>query len=211
MRGGITKSQVFLMTDITPEAVAADIAAIEGAGKRWHGEDHRVVQVRWEPYKPDGQRQMKAKGRWQEQVGSGDFWRWQNCDRPKSLAATEAVGVLQARVEDQERRIADLTRALQGQGNPLADQLAAEKARADAAEAQAKADGERAADLMIQHMRRAEAAEAKVARLVEVGKRVLEPLDEPCRHDHHGYCQAHFVEADCSVAALRAIIAEVQG
>lgn len=59
-----------------------DIDAIENGGKRWHGEDHRVVSVRWEPYKPDGQRQMKAKGRWQEQVGSGDYWRWQNCERP---------------------------------------------------------------------------------------------------------------------------------
>ncbi len=59
-----------------------DIDAIENGGKRWHGEDHRVVSVRWEPYKPDGQRQMKAKGRWQEQVGTGDYWRWQNCERP---------------------------------------------------------------------------------------------------------------------------------
>jgi hypothetical protein len=73
-----------------PDAVqeaAVDIAAIENGGKRWHGEDHRVVAVRWEPYKPDGQRQMKAKGRWQEQVGSGDYWRWQNCDRPAALRA----------------------------------------------------------------------------------------------------------------------------
>lgn len=73
-----------------PDAVqeaAIDIAAIESGGKRWHGEDHRVVSVRWEPYKPDGQRQMKAKGRWQEQVGSGDYWRWQNCDRPSALRA----------------------------------------------------------------------------------------------------------------------------
>ena len=59
-----------------------DIDAIENGGKRWHGEYHRVVSVRWEPYKPDGQRQMKAKGRWQEQVGAGDYWRWQNCERP---------------------------------------------------------------------------------------------------------------------------------
>lgn len=73
-----------------PDAVqeaAIDIADIENGGKRWHGEDHRVVAVRWEPYKPDGQRQMKAKGRWQEQVGSGDYWRWQNCDRPAALRA----------------------------------------------------------------------------------------------------------------------------
>lgn len=54
----------------------------------------------------------------------------------------------------------------------------------------------------------------EVAALVDTAARVLAPLDEPCRHDHHGYCQAHFVEADCSVAALRAAlaaIAEVQG
>jgi len=57
---------------------APDIDAIENGGKRWHGIERRTVNVRWEPYKPDGQRQMKAKGRWQEQVGSGDFWSWQN-------------------------------------------------------------------------------------------------------------------------------------
>jgi hypothetical protein len=34
---------------------------------------------------------MKAKGRWQEQVGTGDYWRWQNCERPTNLrAALEA-------------------------------------------------------------------------------------------------------------------------
>lgn len=65
--------------------VSVDPVAIEAAGKRWHGEDHRVVAVRWEPYKPDGARQMKAKGRWQEMVGSGDYWRWQNCERPAAL------------------------------------------------------------------------------------------------------------------------------
>jgi hypothetical protein len=32
---------------------------------------------------------MKAKGRWQEQVGTGDYWRWQNCERPQSLAALD--------------------------------------------------------------------------------------------------------------------------
>lgn len=78
-----------------PDAVqeaAIDIAAIENGGKRWHGEDHRVVSVRWEPYKPDGRRQMKAKGRWQEQVGSGDYWRWNNCDRPSALRAIAGSG-----------------------------------------------------------------------------------------------------------------------
>jgi hypothetical protein len=60
----------------------AEMKAIEDGGKRWQGEDHRVASVRWEPYKPDGQRQMKAKGRWQECQMSGDFHRWANCDRP---------------------------------------------------------------------------------------------------------------------------------
>lgn len=67
--------------------VIVDPVAIEADGKRWHGEDHRVVAVRWEPYRPDGARQMKAKGRWQEMVGSGDYWRWQNCERPAALRA----------------------------------------------------------------------------------------------------------------------------
>lgn len=62
----------------------AEIAEIERGGKRWHGEAPQ--SYRWEPYKPDGQRQMKAKGRWQRQVGSGDYWRWENCERPAALA-----------------------------------------------------------------------------------------------------------------------------
>jgi hypothetical protein len=61
---------------------APEIEAIEASNQRQHFTDVRHVTVRWEPYKKDGQRQMKAKGRWQEQVGSGDYWRWQNCDRP---------------------------------------------------------------------------------------------------------------------------------
>jgi hypothetical protein len=74
---------------IPAPGVKPDVAEIESGGKRWHGEDRRVVSVRWEPYKPDGARQMKAKGRWQEQVGSGDYWRWQNCERPQFLAALD--------------------------------------------------------------------------------------------------------------------------
>ena len=58
------------------------VAEIEKSTKRQHFTDVRHVTVRWEPYKPDGARQMKAIGRWQEQVGSGDYWRWQNCERP---------------------------------------------------------------------------------------------------------------------------------
>lgn len=62
----------------------AEIAQIEAGGKRWHGE--AVQSYRWEPYKPDGQRQMKAKGRWQRQAESGDYWLWENCERPAALA-----------------------------------------------------------------------------------------------------------------------------
>lgn len=63
----------------------AEVAEIERSGKRWHGEAPQVY--RWEPYKPDGQRQMKAKGRWQRQVGSGEYWRWENCERPSAIRA----------------------------------------------------------------------------------------------------------------------------
>ena len=37
--------------------------------------------------------------------------------------------------------------------------------------------------------------------------RLLEPYgDDPCYYDHHGYCQAHFIEADCCVAYARAAL-----
>lgn len=79
---------------------APDWDAIENGGKRWHGQYQRTVHVRWEPYKPDGQRQMKAKGRWQEQVGDSDYWRWQNCQRPADLApAPQSVPEVRALVE----------------------------------------------------------------------------------------------------------------
>lgn len=62
---------------------AEEISAIEGANRRWHGEYDTTVSVRWEPYKPDGQRQMKAKGRWQTMTYNGSgYFRWENCDRP---------------------------------------------------------------------------------------------------------------------------------
>ena len=72
---------------MTPE----QLTAIESSGRRWHGEEHRVVSIRWEPYKPDGQLQMKAKGRWQELQGSGDYFRWVNCDRPVNAAHIEVI------------------------------------------------------------------------------------------------------------------------
>ena len=32
--------------------------------------------------------------------------------------------------------------------------------------------------------------------------------DDPCRYDHHGYCQEHYIEAECSVAKARAALTE---
>ena len=91
-----------------PDTITAAVEMIEKSTKRQHFTDVRYVTVRWEPYKPDGARQMKAKGRWQEQVGSGDYWRWQNCERPAFAHDPETI-------ED------------------LRDQLAAANARADRA------------------------------------------------------------------------------
>jgi len=34
--------------------------------------------------------------------------------------------------------------------------------------------------------------------------------DEPCWRDHHGYCQAHYLETDCSVSAARAALGETK-
>lgn len=31
----------------------------------------------------------------------------------------------------------------------------------------------------------------------------IEVHDEPCWRDHHGYCQAHFLEEDCMVDRAR--------
>ncbi|HEV8639415.1 MAG TPA: hypothetical protein VG370_34840 [Chloroflexota bacterium] len=35
--------------------------------------------------------------------------------------------------------------------------------------------------------------------------------DEPCRFDHHGYCQAHHVSAPCIVGQARAAVAKAAG
>ena len=40
---------------------------------------------RWAKYKPDGARQMGKPGRWQKQVWSGDYMRWENCDVPQGV------------------------------------------------------------------------------------------------------------------------------
>ena len=37
---------------------------------------------RWAKYKPDGARQMGKPGRWQKQVWSGDWFKWENCEEP---------------------------------------------------------------------------------------------------------------------------------
>ena len=69
-----------------PYLPAEEIAAIERGNRRWHGEYDTTVSVRWEPYKPDGQRQMKAKGRWQTMTHNGSgYFRWENCDRPAQV------------------------------------------------------------------------------------------------------------------------------
>jgi hypothetical protein len=34
--------------------------------------------------------------------------------------------------------------------------------------------------------------------------------DEPCSFDHEGFCQTHCSEPDCSVAAARAFLAELE-
>ena len=62
-----------------------DPVNVEKTDRRQHFSVVEQFAVRWEPYKPDGQRQMKAKGRWQRQVWRGDFFRWENCDRPDAL------------------------------------------------------------------------------------------------------------------------------
>lgn len=38
---------------------------------------------RWAKYKPDGARQMGKPGRWQKQVWSGDYFKWENCEEPE--------------------------------------------------------------------------------------------------------------------------------
>lgn len=69
-----------------PYLPAEEISAIERGNRRWHGEYDTTVSVRWEPYKPDGQRQMKVKGRWQTMThNTSGYFRWENCDRPAQV------------------------------------------------------------------------------------------------------------------------------
>jgi hypothetical protein len=95
---------------------------------------------RWAKYKPDGARQMGKPGRWQKQVWSGDWFKWENCeepigelsppieDGPISKAFKEAgaldhwrheVGKLHSRIAGKDAEIANLREAL----SKAADQL----------------------------------------------------------------------------------------
>lgn len=50
------------------------------------------------------------------------------------------------------------------------------------------------------------------SRLREALEGLLAPFsDDPCRLDHHGYCQAHFLELHCCVAKARAALSQEDG
>lgn len=42
--------------------------------------------------------------------------------------------------------------------------------------------------------------------LHEVMELLLAAHDDQCWHDHHGYCQAHHLEAECSVKRARELL-----
>ena len=54
---------------------------------------------------------------------------------------------------------------------------------------------------------RAATAEARAGALAAVLTDLIESEPEPCRLDHHGYCQEHFLSQPCVVAAARAALA----
>ena len=57
-------------------------------------------------------------------------------------------------------------------------------------------------------------AEAKqeIAALRGALEMMLEPYErDPCWHDHHGYCQAHFLQEDCCVAEAHKVLARNAG
>ena len=72
---------------------------------------------RWAKYKPDGARQMKKPGRWQKQVWSGDYFKWENCEEPVGQIAPDtgdgpisgAVNALAAKDAEIERMQLRLT------------------------------------------------------------------------------------------------------
>ena len=54
-----------------------------------------------------------------------------------------------------------------------------------------------------------EAQAAEIKRLRELLARHVDG-EQPCWRDHHGYCQAHYPEEDCRVAAARAALGETE-
>ena len=82
----------------------------------------------------------------------------------------------------------------------------------DAAKAAAQADYEARimAALDVQPLTVQDAARLpEIVALIDAVNGLMEVFPDPCWHDHHGKCQEHFIEDDCSVAktiaALRAI------
>ena len=47
-----------------------------------------------------------------------------------------------------------------------------------------------------------------ISRIIELLEELMELFDEPCRHDHHGYCQEHFLGDPCVIAELKNALAE---
>ncbi len=52
--------------------------------------------------------------------------------------------------------------------------------------------------------------EEQAQALVEIAKRFAEVNDEKCRKDHHGYCQAHYLEENCMVSDLKQTLEEYE-
>lgn len=58
-------------------------------------------------------------------------------------------------------------------------------------------------DDLVETLADVEDSEETLLRLLSV---MVEHHDEACRYDHHGYCQAHFLEEECTVAEARKIL-----
>lgn len=67
------------MTDWQPTSTLAD--ALDPT-KTTYVNVRSVTTYRWKPYKKDGQRQMRAAGRWQMASGTGEYTTWVNCSAP---------------------------------------------------------------------------------------------------------------------------------
>jgi hypothetical protein len=48
---------------------------------------------RWKAYKPQAVKQMGKPGRWQKQVWTGDFFRWENCEPPEGVLCSDLTSV----------------------------------------------------------------------------------------------------------------------